>query len=173
MRALNSERRVFCDFQLVGQLQALVCAWLKWRWVAWAMAGCLCFYGTYKYSPFHIPQTRSTSLASDNEEKNHHPPAPELDTWSPIWHEHQPVVDVGQIAGAMRRDVKIGWSNAFISVWESNPVFVRTVSFTIYMVGTRTATIRTESWMWEGWCGLEGKVFCDCQLIGSCRFSCA
>ena len=34
-----------------------------------------------------------------------------------------------------------------------------------YMVRTRTAGIQTESWMWEGLCGVERKVFCDCQNI--------
>ena len=80
MRGLNGGSWVFCDFQLVGQLQALVYMCMIEMAVGWISYGGLSAFFTGHIHPFHIPKTRVTLLASDNEEKNQHPPAVELDT---------------------------------------------------------------------------------------------
>ena len=81
MRALNSGSWLFCDFR-IGWAAAGAGVCMIEMAVGWisdaSMAGCLHFSG--HIHPFHMLQTRISSLASDKEEENQHPPAVELDT---------------------------------------------------------------------------------------------
>ena len=84
MPALNSGRWVFCDFQ-IGWAAAGAGVCMIEMAVGCISYGRLSAFFTGHVHPFHMPQTRITLLASDNEEKKRQrcPDTCLLPNWTP------------------------------------------------------------------------------------------